>query len=258
MKKSPLIVPVRKLWYGLLVTLIVVPQCANALTVAAANSSCELLEKIGALYSAKYGSTVEFICKSSGLLANGLMGKSLQADVYLSASEEWMEKMEQAGEMKAGTVRALWGNSIVIAAPQHSKLKVTKLEDITSDEIKRVISGDPSTMPLGRHAKEALEASGLWQQVREKIETKKHITLVAEELVQADDSTVGFLFKTNLSPGLRILHIVDPSLHEPVRYFVGCLANAREPEQANKFVEFMRSDEAGSVIEKAGFTVIAK
>lgn len=240
----------------LLAALALLPLPASALTVAAANSTCNLMEQIGAMFTDKHGIKVEFICKSSGLLAKGLEGKSLEADVFLSASQEWMDKLNQAGLMAKGSVQGLWGNRIVVAAPEHTKIRMTKFDDLSSDNIHKVISGDPSTMPLGRHVKEALEASGQWLVVREKIETKKHITLVADALSQADEYTVGFLFKTNLNPDHQILFVVDPTLHESVNYYIGRLVAAREKAQAEKFIEFLQGAEARAIIEKAGFSAI--
>lgn len=233
---------------------LLLPYTGHALTIAAANSTCESLSVVGELYSRQHGVRIEYICKSSGLLAKGLEGKAIQADIYLSASEEWMEKMKQLGLLETGSVFAPWSNTLVVAVPVNSPLTLSRWEELASGKVQHIMIGDPGTAPFGRYAKEALEASKLWEQVRVKIETKKHITLLAEHLAAADPHTVGILFKTNLGSGLRAVLTVPPTLHEPINYYIGRLKDAAEVDQAERFLRFLRTEEARKVFDDAGFT----
>lgn len=232
------------------------PLTAHALTIAAANSTCDVMEKIGALYAQTHKVKIEYICKASGLLAKGLEGKSIQADIFLSASEEWMDEMVQKGQMAKATVTQLWGSDIVIAVPKHSQLSISRLEDITGASVRRIMTGDPSITPLGRHVKDMLERTGLWPQVRDKFETRRHVALLAESLAEADEATVGFIFRTNLGTELRAIFKLDPSLHAPVRYLIGRLEGAVEWQQAESFLAFIRSEEARRIAEEAGYSLL--
>ena len=61
---------------------------AGELTLAMANSTCDAMNKVEALYRATRPVRFTYICKSSGLLAKGLSGGALKADVFVSADRD--------------------------------------------------------------------------------------------------------------------------------------------------------------------------
>jgi molybdate transport system substrate-binding protein len=114
---------------------------------------------------------------------------------------------------------------------------------------------DPSTAPFGRYAKEALVASGLWDRVKHKIQTRKNIELLADSLALSSPSTVGILFKTNLTDRLRQLNTVDKTLHKPIRYYLAPLKASAGKADVAAFLEFMQGKAAKDVFQAEGFDV---
>ena len=228
---------------------------AADLTLALANSTCGVVKQVGALYTERTGQSVEYICKSSGRLAKGLKGQAIQADLFLSANQAWMDFMVEGGLAARERVSAPWSNSLVVAAPAGSPLRFDDWRALADDGVARVMIGDPGTAPFGRYAKQALKATGLWSQVRGRIETKKHISLLAERLAAADDATVGILYRTNVVDGLKVLATVEDSLHDPIRYFVAPLRGGVNGAAAEAFLELLRGAEARAIFEAAGFGV---
>jgi len=237
----------------LLLLLSVTKVNANELTVAAANSTCSVLKKVGTLYKAEYGTTIKYICKSSGRLAKGLKGESIKADVYISANKSWMDKMVMANQVYREEVRSLWGNSLVIAVNKDSPLKINEWNELSSDEVKTILIGDPGTAPFGRYAKQALKTTGLWGSVKNKIKTKKHITLLAETVAKSDHNTVGILFGTNINEGMKVIYSVDTSWHDPIRYYSAPVRGALNPVDAKSFIEFIGYAESQKIFMDAGF-----
>jgi len=162
--------------------LLIITSHSNAdnLVIAAANSTCSTIKKIGALFEQQHAITINYICKSSGRLAKGINGKSIATDIYISASKKWMDNMLENKIVDQNAVSSLWGNALVIAVAKKSSIKLDSLAELTSDKIKTILIGDPGTAPFGRYAKQALSSSGVWTQIKNKIETKKHITLLAD------------------------------------------------------------------------------
>jgi molybdate transport system substrate-binding protein len=248
--------------HGLFVSVFVVasffPQArAGELTLALANSTCDAMNKVEALYRATHSVRFTHICKSSGLLAKGLSGGALKADVFVSADREWMDFAVGNGLVASDRVVSPWGNALVVASAKGSPLQRLDWHELASDKVTAILIGDPSTAPFGRHAKEALEATGLWEQVRPKIQTRKLVQLVAAALATSSPGTVGILFKSTMTDQLRPLHAVDPALHKPIRYYMAPLKASAGKADVTDFLGFLRSEAARDIFRAEGFDVSA-
>lgn len=228
---------------------------AGELTLALANSTCDAMNKVEALYRASHPVRFNSICKSSGLLAKGLLGGALKADLFVSADREWMDFAVENGLVASDRVSSPWGNALVVAAPTNSSIQRLDWQDLASDKVTVILIGDPSTAPFGRHAKEALEASGLWDRVKHKVQTRKHIELVAATLAASGPGTVGILFKSNLTEQLRPLHAVDRKLHQPIRYYMAPLKASAADGEVAALLKFMHSKAVRDIFQAQGFDV---
>lgn len=233
------------------------PARAGELTLALANSTCDAMHKVGDVYRASHPVQFNYLCKSSGLLGKGMRGGALKADLFVSADREWMDFAIEHGLVAPNQVTSPWSNILVVATAKNGPLQRLNWQGLASDQVTTIIIGDPSTAPFGRHAKEALEASGLWERVKHKIQTRKHVQLVAETLETASPGTVGILFKTNVTGGLRILHTVDKTLHQPIRYYVAPLKTSAGNPEAQAFFAFMQSKAVRDIFQAEGFDVSA-
>lgn len=228
---------------------------AGELTLALANSTCDAMNKVEALYRASHPVRFTLLCKSSGLLAKGLRGGALKADIFVSADREWMDFAVENGLVAADRVTASWGNALVVATPKNSPLQGFDWQDLASDQVTAILIGDPSTAPFGRYAKEALEASGLWDRVKHKVQTRKHIELLADSLAASCPGTVGILYKTHLTDQLRQLHVVNKNLHKPVRYYMAPLKASAGNAEVAAFLKFMQSKAVRDIFQAEGFDV---
>jgi len=230
---------------------------AGELTLALANSTCDAMTRVEALYRASHPVNFTHQCKSSGLLAKGMRGGALNADIFVSADREWMDFAVENGLVDPERVTSPWGNALVVATPKSSPMQRLDWEELASDKVTVILIGDPSTAPFGRYAKEALEASGLWDRVKDKIQTRKNIELLADSLGTSSPGTVGILFKTNLTDQLRPLHTVKKSLHQPIRYYMAPLKTSAGNVEVAAFLEFMQSKAAKDIFQAEGFDVRA-
>jgi molybdate transport system substrate-binding protein len=230
---------------------------AGELTLALANSTCDTMKKVEDLYRVNHPVQFTILCKSSGLLAKGLHGGALKADIFVSADREWMDFAVENGLVASDRVVSPWGNVLVVAAPKNSPLQRFDWQDLASDKVTTILIGDPSNAPFGRHTKEALEASGLWDRVKDKIQTRKNMELLADSLATSSPGTVGILFKTALTDQLRQLHTVKKSLHNPIRYQIALLNASASNAEVAAFFKFMQSKAARGIFEADGFDVSA-
>nr|CRH06459.1 Molybdenum ABC transporter, periplasmic molybdate-binding protein [Candidatus Magnetococcus massalia] len=223
------------------------------LTLAVANSTCQLMGQITQRFSVQYGTPVRTICKSSGRLAKGLMGGAIRADYYLSANKRWMDKVILGGLVASEQVSTPWGNRLVIAAPSSSPLQLSSLEELAEDAVSKILIGDPSTAPFGRYAKQALRKNDLWQRVRPKISTRKHITLLADHLAAAGAGSVGILFATNITQAHTVLLQIPEKNHRKVRYYGAPLKQSTLPALATQFSAYLQQEEIKLLAQQAGF-----
>lgn len=228
---------------------------ASDITLAVANSTCTTIKAVGERFSQTHDIKINYICKSSGLLAKGVRGGAIQADIYISANKRWMDYMIQGGFVAADKVISPWGNHLLVGAPANSPLKFDEWNDLTSDNVKSILIGDPSTAPFGRYAKQAMQKTGIWERVKQKITTKKHITLLAETLAQADNNTVGILFSTNLTDQVRPLYSIDPTWHPAIRYYMAPIEQSAGQSAAAELLNYIRSDPGIEIFKTAGFDV---
>lgn len=231
------------------------PAQAGELTLAVANSTCDAMNRVGDLYRASHRVQFNYLCKSSGLLAKGLRGGALKADIFISADKEWMDFAVDNGLVAPAQVTSPWGNALVVAAPRNSPIQRLDWDELASDKVATILIGDPSTAPFGRHAKEALEASGLWDKVKDKIQTRKNIELLADSLATSSPSTVGILFGTNLTGQLRQVHAVRKNLHKPIRYYMAPLKASADNAEVADFLKFMQGNGVKEIFQAEGFDV---
>lgn len=231
---------------------------AEELKLAIANSTCAAMQRAAALFRNTRPVDFNFTCKSSGMLAKGLRGGSLSADLFVSANKEWMDDLVAEGLVNPNQVSSPWGNLLVVAVPRGSPLTVRRLEDLTAKPVNRILIGDPSLAPFGRHAKDALERASLWTALKTKIETRKNVELLAEALASADENTVGILLRSNLEPSIKPLFTIDPALASPIRYYLAPLKSRDPPEALKAFLDFLRTPPAREIFLSERFELLEK
>lgn len=241
--------------FVLLVSALTFPGHAAEINVAAANSTCNTIKAVGARYLETHDVQIHYLCKSSGRLAKGLRGGAIHADIYISANRHWMEYMINGGLVSADTVISPWGNRLVVSAPDDSPLEIQAWNDLTSDRIESVLIGDPGTAPFGRYAKQALQRTGIWEQVKHKITTTRHISLLAERLARSNERTVGIMFSTNVTERLRPILAVDPHWHPTIRYYMAPLTTPANGTAVSEFFAFINSRDGREIFRSAGFDV---
>jgi molybdate transport system substrate-binding protein len=96
----------------------------------------------------------------------------------------------------------------------------------------------------------------MWDQVKSKVGTRKHITLLADDLAVAAEGTAGILFSTNLNQNLQTVLHVPPEWHDPIRYFGAVPIGKEDDALMADFVLFLKSPEAVEIFSTAGFQIL--
>ena len=225
------------------------------LTILAASSLQDALTGVGALYEKETGQAIRFSFDGSGVLARQLE-KGAPADLFISASKEWMDHLAGQKLNDAATRRTIAGNRLVVVQPAPHDVFVQEPADLL--RLNRVALGDPATVPAGAYAKQYLERQGLWTQLLERAIFTSSVR-AALALAERDEVGAAFVFATDArtvtsEPGVRTSITVDPAQHDPIAYEVALLAEAPRRVAALKFFWVLETPEAKALFEKFGFT----
>lgn len=198
------------------------------------------------------GIRVEATYDSSGKLQTQIE-EGLAADVFMSAAMKQMTALRDEGLIAADSIVELLENKIVLIVPEGTEPKVTGFEDITAADV--IAVGDPESVPAGQYAKEALTSLGLWDAVEAKSTKGTNVTEVLNWVAEGS-ADAGIVYATDAATTPKVAVIAKApagSLAKKVIYPVGIVAASEHKEAAQKFVDFLQSDEAIAVFEQYGF-----
>lgn len=225
------------------------------LTILAASSLKDVLTDVGALYEKETGQPVRFSFDGSGTLARQIE-KGAPADVFISASTEWMDNLAGQKLIDASSRRTIAGNRLVVIQPAPHDVFVQEASDLL--RLNRIAMGDPATVPAGQYAKQYLEKQGVWTQLQDRLAFTPNVR-AALALAERDEVGAALVFATDArtvtsEPGIRVSITVDPSQHDPIVYEAAILDQAPRRVAAMKFFWVLETPEAKALFDQLGFS----
>lgn len=188
---------------------------------------------------------------SSGSLAKQIL-QGAPADVYVSANPKWMKYLKENSMIAAGSDRIFAFNTLVVIG--NANLTITALEDLKN--LHRIAIGSPKSVPAGQYAKQAMDTSGIYQELA----SQKKLVMakdVRQALLYADRGEVdaAFVYKTDalLARNTKILYAVPDTLYDQVAYPIGLTQTGAEKKLAKQFISFMDSNAVSEILATHGF-----
>lgn len=210
-------------------------------------------ELIPMFEAANPGIKVESTYDSSGKLQTQIE-EGLSADVFMSASPKQMTALKEEGMIDEDSIVDLLENKIVLIVPEGTEPKMTGFEDITKADI--IAVGDPESVPVGQYTKESLTSLGIWDEVEAKSTKGTNVTEVLNWVAEGS-ADAGIVYATDAATTPKVTVIAEApegSLAKKVIYPVGIVSGSEHKDAAQKFVDFLQSDEAAAVFKKYGFS----
>jgi len=231
------------------------PALADNLTVFAAASLKNALDDISAKWKEGNGSTVAASYASSSTLAKQIE-QGAPADVFVSADQQWMDYVDKKSLVEKP--HELLGNRLVLIAAKDNPLTLKiepglKLAEILADG--KLAVGDPSNVPAGIYAKEALTKLKIWESVEPKLAPAADVR-AALTLVSRGEAPLGIVYETDakVDPKVRIVAVFPDDSHKPIVYPVAVVKTTKNPDAA-KFVTYLSGPAAKEIFVKYGFSV---
>lgn len=228
---------------------------AATVTVFAAASLTDCLKEIAAVYERQTGERIVFNFAASSFLARQIE-EGAPADVFFSADEAKMDALQQLGLVLEKTRVSLLSNSLVIVVTADSTLKITSAKELAIPAITRIALAEPRTVPAGIYAKDYLEHAGLWATVKGKVVPTNNVR-AALAAVESGNVEVGIVYRTDaaISKQVKIAYEIPSSEGPAISYPVAVLKEAADPEAAERFLDYLGSEEADRVFREYGFVV---
>lgn len=219
-------------------------------------AAASLTDLVGALAALPGAGPITASFGASSELARQIVDGA-PADVFLSASRDWMDFLGEAGKLE-GASRVFARGELVCVAPEHAALLAKGVSDAASLLEKGLAPGDrvaiaDAGVPAGEYARQALASLGLAEAYRPLLVGQKDVRAVLHT-VERGELQAGFVYATDArAAGLPVLFAFDPKHHAPIEYLAGAVAGSPRIEAARGFLAFLDSAPARAELANAGF-----
>ena len=233
---------------------------AADVSIFAAASTTSAVEEIGSLYQDRRLGRIVSSFASSSTLAKQIVNGA-PADIYLSASVEWMDYLAHRGAVDRRSRLDLLTNRLILVAPADQDFSTViapgfPLAKSLGD--RRLALGDPDHVPAGIYAKVALQTLGVWQTVADRLAPAANVR-AALALVERGEVAAGIVYRTDaaISPRVKVVGEFPESSHPTIVYPVAMVNGRNEPD-IERFMAFLRSKPAAQVFRRHGFGVLSE
>jgi len=225
------------------------------LTLSVAISMKEAVEAVGRAFTrTRPGVTLHYNFGASGDLQKQIEAGA-PIDLFISAGQAQMDALEKLGLIVAGTRRVFARNVLAVVVPADARLDLSAPADLLRPQVRRVVLGNPKTVPVGQYAEESLRALGLWEALRPKLVFAENVRQ-ALEYVARGEVDAGFVYTTDAAVrAARVKEAFRPpqDSYRPVLYPAAVVAASRQPRLAGAFVDLLAGPEGQAVLARLGF-----
>lgn len=236
-----------------------IQAAADELVVFAAASLTTALDRVAAGWTAETKHVAVISYAGSSALARQIQ-QGAPADIFISASVDWMDAVADSGDLRADTRRDLLGNTLVLIAHGKDAAPVTvdaKLDLAGMLGDRRLAMALVDAVPAGIYGKAALTSLGLWDDVEERVAQTDNVR-AALALVARNETPFGIVYATDAAAedDVSVIGTFPATSHEPIVYPAAITAESRSPAVAQDFLDYLGSNAARAIWEAEGFTVI--
>ena len=227
------------------------PSTSEKITVQAAASLKGALTELADAYKKSHNLADDQIAinfAGSGTLRQQIE-QGAPASLFISADEKNMKMLQEKDLVS--DVKPFVTNELVLVVPK-GQPKV-ELDQIAS--VKRIVLGNPETVPAGNYGKQVLTKLGVWEQVEANVVYAKDVKAVTASISQGAGDA-GFIYKTDAiaaGDAVQISAVTPADSHDPVIYPIGIIKKY-DNALAKDFYQYVMSPEGQKVLEKYGFS----
>ncbi|MGD2034412.1 MAG: molybdate ABC transporter substrate-binding protein [Bacteroidales bacterium] len=243
-----------------LAVLILVSSCKqepenkkNVVMVFCAAGLTDVIAVLSDSFAVKNDAVIKLNMASSGTLARQIE-QGNHPDIYISASKRWADYIDSMGGFSKR--KLLYRNKLVMITPKNSKTDSINFSRSHPPEFHGYLSmGDPSHVPAGKYAREALVSLGWWDEIKQKTLPAKDVrsAVIPVELKECEFGIV-YYSDAITTTKVKIAGIFPDSTHTPI-LFHALLSNTAN-SNAKEFYRFLNNPENTNIWIKHGLTPV--
>lgn len=237
----------------LALALLAPPAVAGEVTVFAAASLQTALDQIAADWQAQTGHSARITYEGTAKLARQIEAGA-PAQVFVSAAENWMDRLEAAELTVPGSRRALLGNTLVLVGSGDAP--AFPLADLPAQLAGgKLAMALVDSVPAGQYGHQALTTLGLWPAVAPQVVQADNVR-AALRLVARGEAALGIVYASDAvaEPAVGVVATFPDTSHQPITYPAALIAPATPESQA--LLDYLSSPAAAKVFESQGFEVL--
>jgi len=223
--------------------------------VFAASSTTNVIQTLADAFSAQGNGEVITVFDATSRAARQI-AQGAPAHVLVSANRDWADWVIACGPGEDMSRVTIARNRLVVIEPQGSSPPAP--ESVGFDAYnpaftaRRFAIADPTGVPAGLYARQALEAIGVWEDLSPRLLTGDNVRTVLG-WVAAGAAQAGIVYATDaaISDVVQIVTAVPRDRHDPIIYEALLMADA--PPRAQRFLEFLVTSQAQEAFTDLGF-----
>jgi molybdate transport system substrate-binding protein len=221
------------------------------LTVAAAADLQFAFNDIARLFEEQTGHKVTLVFGSTGQLTQQIENGA-PYDLLAAANIDYVNQLVGKKLVLEDSIALYARGRIVLAANRQAGIPVAGLNDLLNPQIKHIAIANPEHAPYGVAAKQALEASGLWEAVQSKLVLGENVRQ-ALQYVQTGDAQAGIVALSVANVPEITWTLIDGALHQPLDQALAIVASSPHQELAGQFATFINGEHGRPIMRRYGF-----
>lgn len=220
----------------------------GVIRVAAASDLAIAFKEVEAAFEDKTGKQVDIILGSSGQFAQKL-DEQAPYDVFFSANVSFVDDVIRSGDCD-GETKALYGRGrIVMWSRSAAPAAMAELPAGTG----KIAIANPDHAPYGRAAKQAMEAAGVWEQVKDRVVYGSNIQQTMQ-LAQTGNADLAFVaLALAIADDEGSYTEIDEGMHKPLDQALVVCKHGRAEAGGREFAAFVMSPEGREIMKRYGF-----
>ncbi|MGA7075515.1 MAG: molybdate ABC transporter substrate-binding protein [Halobacteriota archaeon] len=238
---------------------------SGKLTVFAAASLTDAFNEIGRSYQANHTDTnISFNFGGSQVLRTQIE-QGARADVFASANLKQMNALKDQGLMNNSSITVFAKNKLAIIVPAANPANITNLSDLARSGIKLVVG--TKDVPCGDYTIQMLNNTANVTAYGPDFKNRTLANVVSQEpnvngivtKVALGEADAGIVYVSDVplqyKDKVQTIAIPD-SVNVVAQYPIGVLSGTKNAQEAQSFIDFVKSPAGQTILQKYGFIVV--
>jgi len=238
----------------------------KSITVFTAGSLKGAFTDMAAAYEEQHSGTKVVLNIDGTQALRTQVEQGARGDVFASANLKHMNALMGEGFMDNATVVDFVENRVTVALPASNPGNITELSDLSKAGTK-VLIGTPE-VPIGNYARQVLDKMAADTAYGQTYEDAVMANVISEETnvnniiakLLIGEADAGFTYTSDVvTPAYadQLTTITIPDEYNVVaQYPIGVLNESANPDTAEDFITFVRSEQGGEILQRYGFSPV--